>query len=183
MKARAHHRCCRLHQRPGDGDESQPNWLVCEAGEAGCVPAVSSRRLTSFSFIILVTTPPRPRTRPPAPGVWPEKRKRPRTMDPGVIGTTDEENFFFCLFVFASLLLTLSPLLANPLTTWQRVSTKKCKSFSSSFFCYFPPGESRSAGCSRKWSQVLEGMQPPLHKLSARPPGLQSRSLCSAAHF
>lgn len=75
------------------------------------------------------------------PNVWPEKRKRPKTTDPGVIGTTDEENFFFCLFVFSSLPLTLSPLLANPLTTWQRVSTKKCKSFSSSSFfvcCYFP---------------------------------------------
>lgn len=76
LKARAHHRCCRLHQRPGDGDESQPNWLVCEAGEAGCVPAVSSRRLTSFSFIILVTTPPRPRTRPPPPRRLAQKEEK-----------------------------------------------------------------------------------------------------------
>lgn len=98
LKARAHHRCSRLHQRPGDADESQPNWLVCEAGEAGCVPAVSSRRLSSFSFIILVTSPPRPWTGPPR--VWPEKRKRPRTMDPGVIGRMDEENFIFFLCLF-----------------------------------------------------------------------------------
>lgn len=60
LKVGTHHRCSRLHQCVSKGSESEPNWLVCETGEAGCVPAVSSRRLTSFSFIILVTTPPWP---------------------------------------------------------------------------------------------------------------------------
>lgn len=147
LKARSHHRCSRLHQRPGEGDESEPNWLVCEAAEAGCVPAVSSRRLTSFSFIILVTAPPRPEHQASSSAAFGQKNGK--SEDGGsrsdwhdVPARTDEENLFF-LFVFAFLPLTLSPLLANPLTTWQRVSIKKCESVSSSVFLFaiFPLGK------------------------------------------
>lgn len=88
---RSHHRCSRLRQRPGD--ESGPNWLVCEAAEAGCVPAVSSRRLTSFSFIILVTTPPRPEHRASSSAASSQEKECPRKKDAGVIGTTSQSGW------------------------------------------------------------------------------------------